>query len=70
MKKKITKTIYQTTKGFENVLSGIAIPFANGLGNIVRTSANFTDTIDKFVSSSLRDIDTRLNQPKKRFETR
>ena len=70
MTRKVSKAIYKTTKGFENVLNGIAIPFANGLGKIVRKSANISEAIDKFVSSSLKDIDTRLNKPKKTFETR
>ena len=70
MKRKISNTIYKTTKGFENVLNGIAIPFANGLGNIIRTSANISETVDKFVSASLKDIDTRLNQPKKTLKKR
>ena len=66
----ISKTIYKTTKGFENVVNAATVHFVNGLGSIIRKSENISQTIDQFVSSTLNDIDNRLNQPKKNYQKR
>ena len=70
MERSITNTIYKTSKGFENVVNGAAIKFLNGVGNIIKTSKNISETIDQFVTSSLKDIDNRLNKPTKPYKRR
>ena len=70
MNTSISNTIYKTTRGFEKVVDGIALTFVNGLGNIIQATGNVSETIDKFLYASLKDIDNRLNKPKTDFQQR